>query len=180
MGTPHQYLEDLRPTVAALAASQGLPAAEMEQTLRRYPESVGLFLVLAFEAAEAAGFADAFRLVDCIENLGCQHLRIANPARQDTVEVFLHRPNGAPATVRLDRAALNVSRTQLIQVLKQQLDLIDESTIMMAAIRPRGAPPPARSPKDAEAEDLLRQAGRSADELLGLEGGDAQPDAPAE
>lgn len=168
MAGASSYLDDLRGTVEALAASQGIAHADMEQKLRAYPESVGQFLVLAFEAAGAAAFDGAFRLVDCLENLGCRHLRVANPSRQDAVEVFLHRSNGTPATVRMGRDALSLDRYQMIRVLKQQLGLL-EDTIMVAPVRPRGAPAPARSPKDAEAEELLRESGQSADELLGLD-----------
>ena len=145
--TPHGYETRFARFLESLAGDEGLPRADLHRSLGAHPESVVIFLMVSYEVGGRAGFADAFRLVDLLENLGCRDLAISEPERTEPVQLRVRRPDGGTATVTVARPTLSLGRDGLVRILKQQL-AIDRPTVETSVIRPR---PPTPNTTEARA-----------------------------
>lgn len=137
MVAPHpEMVERTTRLLAALAEEQHLPAQALRHQLDEYPETIRVFLVCSFEDEGLAGFLDAFRLVDLLENLGCRQLAVPTPDRLDPVCVVGRRRDGKGFCVEVSRGARALDRAGLARILKESLG-IERPTRAVTVVRSR-------------------------------------------
>jgi len=129
--------------VEALAEQQRLPSQVLRHQLDEYPDTIRFFLVCSFEGEGLAGFLDAFRLVDLLENLGCRQLAVPTPDRLDPVCVVGRRRDGKGFCVEVSRGARALDRVGLARILKESLG-IERPTRAVTVVRNREIESPGR------------------------------------
>ncbi len=121
----------------AVGEEQKLPASEIARSMARYAESVLALFVTLHDLEGPQGFNDAFRLFDLLDNLGCHDYDVPDAKILNPIVVSGKQENDRPFQVSVNTEMLNLTRTDLLRLLKQRLG-IDRPTRQTAIVRPRG------------------------------------------